>query len=151
MILTLTPGSGQLGDDRLDVNEVAEQRNPEVAGSFTPPNGVFTQCGNNSQGRSLITFIQSRQFESQINTNWTQCETPAFIPIKWADPLWRSPSENENIKQFYVKTENWREITMEQRKGRENVMNMIKYYIQYFPQQSWTAWGSTLPQILQDG
>jgi hypothetical protein len=29
------------------------------------------------------------------------------------------PSQKENIKQFYVKTENWRENSMEQRKARE--------------------------------
>jgi hypothetical protein len=44
----------------------------------------------------------------QINTNWSQTETPAFIQNKWAEPLgvkWSrfDPSWNKNIKQFYVK------------------------------------------------
>jgi hypothetical protein len=52
---------------------------------------------------------------SQINTNWAQTETPAFIPNKWAEPLgvkWSrsDPSWNKNIKQFYVKQiQKWRE------------------------------------------
>jgi hypothetical protein len=29
------------------------------------------------------------------------------------------PSQNKTIKQFYVKTENWQESTMKQRKARE--------------------------------
>jgi hypothetical protein len=45
---------------------------------------------------------------SQINNHWTQTETPAFIPNKWAEPLGvkcsrSNPSWNKNIKQFYVK------------------------------------------------
>jgi hypothetical protein len=57
---------------------------------------------------------------SQINTNWTQTETPAIIPNKWAELLgvkWSrsNPSWNKNIKQFYVKQkiggkiQQWRE------------------------------------------
>jgi hypothetical protein len=58
---------------------------------------------------------------SQINTNLTQTETPAFIPNKWAEPLgdkWSQSDQswNENIKQFYVK----QKIVQEIQKWREN-------------------------------
>jgi hypothetical protein len=73
---------------------------------------------------------------SQINTNWTQTETPAFIPNKWAEPLgvkWsRSDlSWNKNIKQFYVK----QKIGNEVQKWRENERNTEHdKIIQFFPQ-----------------
>jgi hypothetical protein len=71
---------------------------------------------------------------SQINTNWTQTETPAFIPNKWAELIgvkWSrsDPSWNKNIKQFYVK----QKIGVRVQKWRENKQN--KEYdkiIQYF-------------------
>jgi hypothetical protein len=56
---------------------------------------------------------------SQINTNWTQTETLAFIPNKWVSILGSNsgsdPSKNKNIKQFCVKqkigseVQKWRE------------------------------------------
>jgi hypothetical protein len=94
-------------------------------------------CGNNGQGRSLITFIRYSQFKSQIYTNSTQRETPAFIPNKladpvgWggADPIWVKTRISN--KQFYARTENWRETTKNKEKCKINEHDKI---IQYYPQ-----------------
>jgi hypothetical protein len=50
---------------------------------------------------------------SQINTNWTQTETPAIIPNKWAELLgvkWSrsNPSWNNQLKIGEWKFRNWR-------------------------------------------
>jgi hypothetical protein len=37
----------------------------------------------------------------------------------WERMSQSDPSQNKNIKQFYVKTENWWESTVEQRKARD--------------------------------
>jgi hypothetical protein len=55
---------------------------------------------------------------SQINTNWTQTETAAFIPNKWAEPpgvkgqVEPIPFELEQEYQTILcERENWREDT----------------------------------------
>jgi hypothetical protein len=53
---------------------------------------------------------------SQINTNWTQTETPAFIQNKWAEPLgvkWSrsDPRLEQEYQTILCETENWREDT----------------------------------------
>jgi hypothetical protein len=49
---------------------------------------------------------------SQINTNWTQTETPAFIPNKWVEPLgvkWSRSKLEQEYQTILCETENWRE------------------------------------------
>jgi hypothetical protein len=77
---------------------------------------------------------------SQINTNWSQTETPAFIQNKWAEPLgvkWSQsdPSWNKNIKQFYVKQKIGGK-SMKYKNRRENEQNnehdkIIQYFSHY--------------------
>jgi hypothetical protein len=86
---------------------------------------------------------------SQINTNWTQTETPAFISNKWAEPLgvkWgRSDlSWIKNIKQFYVK----QKIGGKIQKWQENKQNKEHdKIIQYFPQYALASWSGGIVSV----
>jgi hypothetical protein len=53
--------------------------------------------------------VWSWQFESQINTNSTQHETPAFIPNKWADLLWRGGADPIWVKMRISNNFMWRQ------------------------------------------
>jgi hypothetical protein len=68
---------------------------------------------------------------SQINTNWTQTETPAFIQNKWAEPLgvkWNRSELEQEYQTILCKTENWWEDTqMVGKQTEQRIMrNMIK-------------------------
>jgi hypothetical protein len=93
-------------------------------------------CGNNGQGKSLITFIWSWQFKSQINTNSTQWRTEYSTQNKWADLPWRGGANTIQVKMRISNCFRWTEKI-----GRKNKMNKEKEsgiskhdkIIQYFP------------------
>jgi hypothetical protein len=111
--------------------------------SFSVP---LSNCGNNGQGRSLITFIWSWQFKSQINTNSTQRGTPAFIQNKWADPLGRGRADllgRGRADPIQVKTRISNNFMWRQKIGGKVPWNKEKRginehdkIIQYFPQNT---------------
>jgi hypothetical protein len=83
----------------------------------------------------LITFIRFWQFKSQINTNSTQRKTPAFIPNKWADPLWRGRADLIRVKTRISNNFMWRQkiggkVQWNKEKRGNNEHDKI---IQYFP------------------
>jgi hypothetical protein len=78
----------------------------------------------------------------------------------WVRRSRSDPSQNKNIKQFYVKTENWRESTKNKEKRGINEHDKI---IQYFPRLSfqgynvisvspfsWNAMSMNLPEAKTD-